>query len=146
MSNQYVIDIIANALAENRLVDPGDPARHMPPRQVVLPIFQSEGQPKEVADLMSKTAIFLARAIVHLIETEGGMSMVPHAELEEMRVRTTPEAAGRRRVIVHCRCDRDRRDPLAVLTVDSSDRVFVDGKQFLGGLQDRAVDHPHGRA
>ena len=144
MSNQKIAALITDALVEGRLVHPGDPARDLPERQIVLPIFQSEGQPKEVADLMSTTAKFLGEAIVHLIETEGETSMVPTGELADMRVATTPEAPGRRIVKVHCRCDTDRSMPLAVLTVDSSDRVVIDGKQLISGLHRRSAEHPHG--
>lgn len=145
MSNQKIAALITDALVESRLVHPGDPARDMPARQIVLPIFQAEGQPKEVADLMAQTAKFLGEAIVHLIETEGETSMVPTGQLEEMRIATTPEKPGRRVVKVHCRCDADRGAPLAVLTVDSSDRVVIDGKQLIGALHQRAAEHPHGR-
>jgi hypothetical protein len=145
MSNAKIAALITDALVEGRLVHPGDPASDLPPRQIVLPIFQSDGQPKEVADLMATTAKFLGEAIVALIETEGETSMIPTAKLDEMRVATTPEKPGRRVVKVHCRCDADGSMPLAVLTVDSSDRVVIDGKQLLGALHQRSAEHPHGR-
>jgi hypothetical protein len=143
MPNPAVAALITEALVSNRLVHPGDPSKGVQPRPIVLPIFRPDGQPKEVADLMSATAKFLGEAIVALIETEGGMSMVPTAELAEVRALAEPEAAGRRIVRMVCKCGAG--DPLAVFAVDSRDVVVVDGKQLLSALAQRSPEHPHGR-
>lgn len=145
MSNQTIAALITDALVSGRLVHPGDPARDIPPRPIVLPIFRTDGLPKENADLVSATAKFLGEAIVHLIETEGGVGMAPHGELEDLRSLATPEAPGRRRVTVVCKCDPSRSNPLAVLTVDGSDRVVIDGRQLIGALHQRSAEHPHER-
>lgn len=143
MTNRKIAAMITDALVEGRLMHPGDPARNMPARPIILPIFRTEGLPKENADLVTATAKFLGEAIVHLIEVEGGMSMVPTNELVEMRELTTPEAPGRRNVTVHCTCDPDRSDPLMVLRIDSSDHVTIDARQLIGVLRERSVEHPH---
>jgi hypothetical protein len=144
VSNQQIATMITEALVSGTLVHPGDPDNNIPPRTIILPIFRTQGLPKENADLVAATARFLGEAVVHLIETSG-MSIVPTAEFDDLTAITTGDVPGRRVMPVHCHCDRVTSDPLAMLTVDGRDRIVIDGKQLISALQQREADHPHRR-
>lgn len=107
-------------------------------------MFRVEGMPKEMADLVGATADLIGEAIVALIEGEGDSQVVDNSTLTRMRV-ATDENAPSRQVSVHCRCDKNRTDPLAVLTVTASPYVVVPGKQLIAGLADRDPKCPHER-
>jgi hypothetical protein len=138
MTNKKIADLISNGLRTG-LIHPGRDGS--PPTPVLLPMFRTTGMPPELAELADETANLLAEAIVALIEE--GSEIIDKEQAVEFRV--ADEAAPRRQVTVHCRCDKTRTDPLAVLTVTNSPSVVIDGKTLIKGLSDRSIDCPHRR-
>lgn len=140
MPNKKIADSIANALRSGTLVHPGRDGGEATP--VVLPMFRTEGMPPEMAELVEGTAQLMAEAIVAHIEADH--EIVATDELKELRAAsdTTPV----RQVVVHCRCDTGRVDPLAILSVSpGSQQAIIDGKALLSGLAARSVECPHRR-
>ena len=140
-TNKKVSDLIAARLVSG-LQHPGGPDRQ--PMLIALPVFRTAGMPSEMVDQVNTTAVLIAEAIVHLIETESGYRLVPAEkvevmEFEEKRNNKDPLADV---VPVHCRCDRTHTDPLMFVTVNGP-RVVVDGKQLIKGLQQRSAECPH---
>lgn len=141
MANKKIADLIAGGL-RNGLTHPGrDGGKPMP---LVLPMFRTAGMPQEMSELVDETATLLGEAIVALIEEEGDSEIITKAQGVQMRIAEQDETATRH-VAVHCRCDSERKDPLAILTVTNSPYVVIDGKQLLKGLAARSQDHPHER-
>jgi|GEM_PF-5139527 len=139
MINKKIAERIANALREGTLVHPGTEER--PPTPVVLSIFRTTGMPPEMVELAEGTANLLAEAVVALIEEEH--EIIEKGQATEMRVANA--ATPHRVVTVHCGCDTQRTDPLAVLTVTNNPHVTVSGKQLIEGLANREPECPHER-
>jgi hypothetical protein len=140
MPNDRIAELIERKFISG-LEHPGDPQNGVPAKPLQLPIFNTTGMPKEMADLVLGTARTLAEAIVHLIETDGGSEIVDKLELERLRAvgaETAPETLA-----VHCKCDRNRTDPLMLLTYDGGPRVVIDAPALLTGLQYRKTGCPH---
>jgi hypothetical protein len=142
--NARITELIAAKLRSG-LTHPGDPERNIPSRPIVTPFGRTAGMPKEMADLMNASTKMWAEAIVHTIETEGGCELVPREDAVEMRraVGAGPPAALT--LPVHCRCDRDLRDPLVFIAPPRNDRIVIDGPALLEGLRTRGVECPHPR-
>ena len=141
MTNKSVADLITRGLREG-LTHPGrDGGQGVP---ILLSQFRTAGMPKEMAELADETAVLLGEAIVHLIETQGGVEMIAKDELAQMREQAL-EPGSVRVVSVHCQCDKTRDNPLALLTVTNSPAVVVDGEQLINGLTSRSPKCPHGR-
>lgn len=141
MANKKIADLISAGL-RNGLTHPGREGGE--PIPIVLPMFRTAGQPQEMSDLVNETANLLGEAIVALIEEDGDSEIISKAQGVEMRIAEQDESATRI-VAVHCRCDSERVDPLAILTVTNSPVVLIDGKQLLKGLAARSPEHPHQR-
>lgn len=141
MPNKKIADLISNGLRTG-LTHPGHDGG--PPMPIVLPIFRTAGMPPEMGDLVTETATLLGEAIVALIEDEGKSEIIDKDTAAEFRI--ADEAAPRRQVLVHCRCDTTRTDPLAVLTVTNSEHVVIDGKTLIKGLSTRSIECPHRRS
>lgn len=141
MANKKIADLISAGL-RNGLTHPGRNGGQ--PIPIVLPMFRTAGQPQEMSDLVNETAELLGEAIVALIEEDGGSEIISKEQAVEMRIAEQDESKTRH-VAVHCRCDNDRTDPLAILTITNSPVVLIDGKQLLGGLAQRSPEHPHQR-
>lgn len=101
-----------------------------------------------MVELAAETATLLGEAIASLIETEGGVEMIAKDEIAELReqARAIEHDSPKRVVPVHCRCDKGRTRPLAVLTVTNSPAVVIDGKQLIGSLSKLSPECPHGIA
>ena len=140
MPNKKIADLISNRLRDG-LTHPGHDGG--PPTPIALPFFRTAGMPPEMGDLVTETANMLGEAIVALIEGEGESEIIDRDQAVEFRV--ADEAAPRRQVLVHCRCDKKRSDPLAVLTVTNNPHVVIDGKQLIEGLSVRSIECPHRR-
>lgn len=140
MPNKKIADLISNRL-RGGLVHPGRDGG--PPMPIALPLFRTAGMPPEMGELVNETANLLGEAIVALIEDEGESEIIGKQAAVEFRI--ADEAAPRRQVLVHCRCDKKHSDPLLVLTVTNSPSVVIDGKQLLKGLSARSVECPHRR-
>ena len=138
-----VASLIAKGLREG-LVTPGQPNG----AKILLPQFRTAGMPKEMADLADETATLLGEAIAGLIEAEGGVEMVAKEEIAQLRedARSIEQDDSARRVIpIHCRCDKARSHPLAVITVSGSPAIVIDGKQLIGNLAKLSPECPHER-
>lgn len=142
MTNQRIADMITQKLLSNGLVHPGDPVAGRPPMPIVLPVFGRAGMSKEMADLSNAMAKLLGEAIVHAIETDGASVIVDRQEAIDLQA-VADTSPGSKVVPVHCRCDRNRTDPLMHITVDGKPRIMVDGKQLIGSLSKRNPDCPH---
>lgn len=142
MANVRIAGLIAKKLREG-IVHPGDPERDMPPRPIMLPFTHAPGRPQEMNDLLDETVKVLSEAIVHIIEVDGNVEMVDHTEARAMRKALGQGPEGPQAVPLHCHCDSQRVDPLAILTVDDPDVVLVDGAALIRGLSRREVKCPH---
>lgn len=144
MPNQRIAALISAKLRDG-LTHPGDPARDVPARPIALPFGKTAGMPKEMVDLVNTTTDLLAEAVVHLIETEGACELVPRDEAVTMRRAIGEGPPAALTLPVHCRCDRDLRDPLVLLKPPTNDRIVIDGPALLEGLRVRGVECPHTR-
>lgn len=140
MANKKIAELISTAL-RNGMTHPGREGGQ--PMPIVLPMFRTAGMPAEMSELVDETATLLGEAIVELIETDGDSEIISKTRGVEMRI--AEEAAESRQVIVYCRCDTERKDPLAIFTVTNSPHVVIDGKQLIKGLSVRSIEHPHKR-
>jgi hypothetical protein len=142
VDNKRVAELIAKGLREG-LTRPGQPNA---PR-ILLPQFRTAGMPKEMAELADETATLLGEAIAGLIETEGGVEMIAKDDIAQLReeARSVEHDSARRVVPIHCRCDKARSQPLAILTVTDSPAIVVDGKQLIGSLAALSPECPHER-
>ncbi len=115
--------------------------------KILLPQFRTAGMPKEMADLADETANLLGEAIAGLIETEGEVEMIAKDDVARLRqeARSIEHDSARRVVPIHCRCDKARSSPLAILTVTDSPVVVVDGKQLIANLGVLSPECPHER-
>lgn len=98
-----------NTLIASRLGDltyPGDeknPAFGLP-----LPMFRTIGQPAEAAEAYDTLAKLTAASITHLIETDGGVTMVPNGELAALRAAAAAnEHLRHRQARIYCHCGAD---------------------------------------
>lgn len=140
MANKKIAELIAGAL-RNGVTHPGRNGGD--PMPIVIPMFRTAGMPQEMTELVDETTTLLGEAIVHLIETDGESEIVSKDQATQLRIAESDAAV--RNVSVHCRCDSDRSNPLAVLTITNSPYVVIDGKQLIKGLAARSPDHPHPR-
>lgn len=79
-----ISELIAKKLAEG-LYHPGDMQNGQAPTTIRLPMFRTVGMAPQVCQQVNQSTLFIAEAIVHLIETEGQCDIVPRAELEQLR-------------------------------------------------------------
>lgn len=79
--------LIADHL-QTGLVHPGD--ENHKPVLVPLPMFRTTAMPEELANHVKTLAKMLGQAIVHLLRTEGGLELIPTAELAELRNTVAP--------------------------------------------------------
>lgn len=138
-----VAGLIAKGLREG-LTTPGKPNA----AKILLPQFRTAGMPKEMAELADETATLLGEAIAGLIESEGGVEMIAKediAKLREEALSIEQDDSARRVIPIHCRCDKDRSRPLAVITVTGSPAIVIDGKQLIGNLTKLSPECPHER-
>ena len=138
MTNSSLADLISQALVTG-LPHPGNPEDGSQPHAIVLPVFNTVGQPPEIVEQTAGMARSLAEAIVFLIK-ENGMSVVDTAELKSLRDTYEP-TRGQRIVSVHCRCNT--ADPLLMLSVTDSPQVIIDGRSLLSGFRTKSTDCPH---
>jgi len=139
---QALIDLIAQRLSTG-LTHPGDRARNIPERPIALPFGKTAGMPKEMADLVNGSVTMIAEAIVYLIETDGATELVPREEAQAMRDAVSEGVPEGPFVPLLCRCDRNRERPLAMLTMNSTEAIIIDGPTLLRGLHKRQIECPH---
>lgn len=138
MTNPSLVDLISQSLVAG-LPHPGNPEDGSQPHAIVLPVFNTVGQPPEIVEQITGMAKSLAESIVFLIE-ESGLSVVDTAELDSLRTTYDP-AKGQRIVSVHCHCDPKK--PLLMLSVTDSPKVTIDGRSLLSGFRTKSTDCPH---
>jgi len=143
MSNERIAQLISDRLVTG-LTHPGDPETGAKPTQIALP-FQTTGQPEEMVNLIVGTTKLLGEALVHLIETEGGVELVDREEAKQMRIAVGQGPETPLATPVHCRCDADKVDPLMFLTITDPERIVIDGPTLIRGLSQREVACPHER-
>lgn len=141
MNDEEIAELIAEGMLTS-LTHPGDPENNIKPMDLVLP-FQTTGQPEEMVKLINGTVKLMSEAIVHLIKTKGGVDLIPRAEVRELR-----HAAGQ--ILPHplatpmfCRCNVDRDDPLAMVTITDPEQIVIDGPSMIRGLSRREIACPH---
>jgi len=138
--NQELADNLAAKLRKG-VMHPGD-GKQQKPWGMVLPFFRTAGKTEEEAALADQFSQSLAEAIVNEIESD--YELVPKDEYARLDdVARNASNQGDRTVMVHCRCDTRRSDPLMVLTVGPGSEVVVDGKQVIKNLAQREIACPH---
>jgi hypothetical protein len=140
MPNPDMAELIAQKLRTG-LTHPGYPDKGIEPTAIPLPFVSKAGMPKEMSDLMDGTAKLLSEAIIDIEETDGDCEIVPRGEARSLR-----RAAGDKMpttMLVYCRCDKKRADPLISLTVTDPDNIVIDGPTLIRGLARREAKHPH---
>lgn len=133
-----LVDLIAESLVKG-LPHPGNPEDGSQPHAIVLPVFNTVGQPPEIVEQVAGMARSLAESIVFLIQEEG-FSVLETAELDKLRATYDP-ARGQRTVSVYCRCNA--ADPLLMLNVTDSPKVAIDGRSLLSSFRTLSIDCPH---
>lgn len=136
MTDQSVVDLISQGLISG-LPHPGNPDDGSQPHAIILPVFNTVGQPPEIVEQTAGMAKSLAEAIVFLIQQKG-LSVVDTAELDSLQATHEP-AAGQRTVSVNCRCNT----PLLMLNVTDAPKVIIDGRSLLSGFRTKGIDCPH---
>jgi hypothetical protein len=142
MANRALVDLIASRL-NTGLTHPGDPARNIPPRPIALPFGKTAGMSEEMAQLVNSSVTMIAEAIVYLIETDGATELMPREEARAMRDAVSEGIPEGPFVPLLCRCDRERSRPLAMLTMNSTEAIIIDGPALLRGLHQRQIECPH---
>ena len=131
MSNRPVIELLSSRLAKG-LIHPGDQKQKL----ITLPGLSSTGIPPEMAKHFAEQAGFptsdapqlIAEAIIHLLETDCQLELVPKTEMAQLRAEAAtlddinPTAPT---VAVHCTCNR--KEPLLTLAMGRP-MVTVKGK------------------
>lgn len=139
MPNPQVAQLISDHLRDG-IMHPGDEARGIPSRPIMLPFKPSPGMPQEMADLMTETTKQLGEAIVALLETR--YELVPTDQARTLRFAAENGEIESGRVLpVFCRCDDSA--PLFTLTIIDPQHVTVDGPTFLRSMHRRKTGHPH---
>lgn len=127
------------------LVHPGDD--NTPPFPLSLSVFQTatlpEGMRKEQAEEMGLPSPDLAlhwlEAVIHLIETEGGVELVDRGEIADLRVAAKANEGKRNRTIeLFCQCDV-KLGRLMVQDFDS-DHPRVNGPELIRALGSKSPD------
>ena len=139
---QVLISLIAQRL-NTGLNHPGDPARNIPARPIALPFGKTAGMSEEMSELVSNSVTMIAEAIVYLIETDGATELIPREEARAMRDAVSEGVPEGPFVPLLCRCDRKRERPLAMLTMNSTEAIIIDGPTLLRGLRKRKIECPH---
>lgn len=140
LTNQAV-DLLTRKLVDG-LTHPDYPEATMP-----LPGLAGRGIPPEMAKHFAEEAglptdnapRLMAEAIVHVLTTQlaGGSTLIPNAELEELRQNAADAPDQARIVPVPCSCGK----PLVELTLDRAGRVTAPGSATLRAL---GIACPHG--
>jgi hypothetical protein len=139
MTNQAMIDKIANALSENTFVHPGDEKRGLKPRPIILPFKAQAGMPKEMADLMSETTKLLAECIIASIEED--CEITPKKDARALRRAAGKGDPNPLATPVFCQCNAT--EPLMYLTITDPESITVFGPALVEAIHGRAVKCPH---
>ncbi len=92
VTNQAAANSIANLLAEGRIRHPGDPDKKQPEVTLALPMFAVRGRDPNMTQSMHDNLKVMAEAIIHHIEHDLALTLIPTAELEQLRAQTNGAA------------------------------------------------------
>jgi hypothetical protein len=124
--NLAAVALIVKCLTEG-VMHPGDQSKDQPAKLLIpLPGFRASGlTPEQAAHFANEAGLpdndaakLYAEALVNAIETVGGLTLVAHTELEQLRTEAAtledvnPSAPT---VAVHCTCNR--RTPIISISV-----------------------------
>lgn len=110
---QRAAEHIAARLAAG-IVHPGNPDTNQPPKLITLPGLSSTGIPPEMAQHFANEAglpandapKLIAEAILHLIDTELGLELIPTSELRQLQAQVAePDTTTGAAINIHCRCN-----------------------------------------
>lgn len=105
------------------IVHPGNPETNQPAKLIALPGLSSTGIPPEMAQHFANEAglpandapRLVAEAILHLIDTELGLELIPTNELRQLRAQVAePDTSTGAAINIHCRCNP--RQPVLTVT------------------------------
>ena len=131
------------------LVHPGD--ADTPPFPLTLPTFQAatlpEGLSAEDAEELGLPTPDLNRhfleAVIHLIETEGGVELVDKTELADLRAAAAANETQRNKTVeLYCRCGT-RLGRLMIIDYDT-DHPRIDGPNFINAMHNMSTDCVNG--
>jgi hypothetical protein len=92
IKNQPVADAVGAMLADP-LHHPGNPDTKQQAADLLIPMFRLKGKPPPFADAIRSTNQTVAEAIVHYIEDTLACTIIPTAELDQLRAEPeTPES------------------------------------------------------
>jgi hypothetical protein len=129
MPNSAAAALIADRL-QTGLQHPGDTQN--PAFTLSLPAMRSNGLPQEMAAQWAaeaglpshETPKLLSEALIHELE-QGGYTVIPTADLEQLRQDAADAPDGTR--VVHVVDARDRQTVLFLLTIGKDDKAYIDG-------------------
>lgn len=99
--NQPIIDLLTSRAGS--LMYPGD--EKSKPFPLVLPMYRTDGQDPDATEATMTIAKLHMTAIVHLIETDGDSTIVPNAELAQLRAAAAAnEQLRHRQPTIYCQC------------------------------------------
>lgn len=140
--NRRAVDLIADRLT-NGLPHPGDPDANMPAKLLApLPAFRPAGLSPEQAATFAKeaglpdndAAKLYAEALVHALQTDGGMELVDKAHLQQLKDQVaTPQEANAAAPVVEVLDSATRQVILTVATGRA--QVLVDGDAIRGRIE-----------
>lgn len=84
IKNQPVADAVGAMLAEP-LHHPGNPETKQQAADLLIPMFRVKGKPPPFADAIRSTNQTVAEAVVYFIENGLECTIIPNAELEQLR-------------------------------------------------------------
>jgi hypothetical protein len=131
MTNTAIIDLLTSRAGS--LMYPGD--EKSKPFPFVPPMYRTDGHDPEMAEAINTLAKLHMTAIVHLIETDGASTIVPNAELQQLRAAAAAnETLRHRQPTISCNCGV----PLGKLNITDfdTDHPKVYGPAF--------IKHMHG--
>lgn len=124
-----VVEHLAARLATG-LIHPGNPDTQQPAKLIALPGLSSTGIPPEMAQHFANEAglpandapKLVVEAILHLLDTELGLELIPASELRQLRAQLAePDTSTGAPINIHCRCNPTD----ALLTVSGRRSVIM---------------------
>jgi hypothetical protein len=139
MTNHHAATLIAERLPHG-LPHPGDPQANQKPFTIPLPGLRPTGIPPDMAAHFANQAglpsadvpKLIGQAIVNLLETDGGYTILANTELAQLRQDAADAPDGTRIITLRCTCHN--RD-IFQLTIGKSDHVRIDPKQLARALE-----------
>lgn len=127
------------------LIHPGDD--DTPPFPLILPTFQASTMPEGLTEADAEElglptpnlAKLFLEAVIHLLQTTGGVELIDHAKAVDLRAAAATQEHKRQHTIdLHCRCGT-LLGRISVINFDS-DRPTVNGPELIRALSRRNPD------